>query len=61
MSDKPAKKGMDDETKRKFREALEKKKGHGGTDVSDHGGGSRVGQGHTGPSSEKHFRRKAGG
>ena len=52
----------DDETKRRFREALEKKKAHGGTDVSDHSGRSKAGHAH-GPETsarEQMFRRKSG-
>ena len=52
---------MDDETRRKFKEALAKKNAHGGTDVSDHGGGSKVGHGRSGSGGPQMFRRKAGG
>jgi hypothetical protein len=52
----------DDEVKRRFREALEKKHAHAGRDVSDHPdqgkvAGSRRGKG---PGGQRMFRRKSG-
>ena len=52
-----------EDVKRKFREALDRKKAHGGTDVSDQSDRSKVDQGH-GPETsarQQMFRRKAGG
>lgn len=51
-----------EDMKKKFREALDKKNSHGGTDVSDHSERSKVGHGH-GPETsgrEQMFRRKSG-
>ncbi|MDE9366438.1 DUF5302 domain-containing protein [Luteipulveratus sp. YIM 133132] len=55
--------GPDEDTKRKFREALDKKKSHGGSDVSDHSARSKV-HGSHGPETsgaQQMFRRKSGG
>lgn len=52
-----------EDVKAKFREALDKKRAHGGADISDHSGRSKVGGGH-GPETsarEQMFRRKSGG
>lgn len=54
--------GPDEETKRKFREALDRKKGHAGKDVSDNAEHSKV-TGTHGPEatgSQQMFRRKSG-
>lgn len=61
MSAKPDKTGPSEDTKAKFREALEKKNAHAGRDVSDHGGGSKVAP-HAAETSarEQMFRRKSG-
>lgn len=69
MSGKPNDEGTgatnpaSDDVKRKFREALDRKKAHGGTDVSDQSERSKVDHGH-GPETsarQQMFRRKAGG
>ncbi|WP_226344206.1 DUF5302 domain-containing protein [Agilicoccus flavus] len=54
--------GPDEETKRKFREALDKKKSHGGTDVSDHSDHSKVHGTHgaEATSTQQMFQRKTG-
>ena len=54
--------GPDEETKRKFREALQRKQAHAGVDVSDHAGQSKAHGAH-GPESSaasQMFRRKSG-
>lgn len=54
---------VEDDVKRKFREALEKKNAHGGKDVSDHGEQGKV-AGHQDPKTsgaQQMFRRKSGG
>jgi hypothetical protein len=52
--------GADEETKAKFREALEKKHAHGGADVTDGHDRSKVHGAH-GPAKQQHmFRRRAG-
>jgi uncharacterized protein DUF5302 len=51
-----------DEVKRKFREALDKKRAHAGRDVSDDGEHGKVNQAH-GPETsgtQQMFRRKSG-
>jgi hypothetical protein len=69
MTSKPTDQGKgaanpaSDDIKRKFREALDKKKAHGGADVSDQSERSKVESGH-GPETsarQQMFRRKAGG
>ncbi|MFC6706350.1 DUF5302 domain-containing protein [Flexivirga alba] len=59
MTDKP---GPSDEVKRKFREALDKKHAHGGTDVSDKSGRAKVNGAHDAETSgaQQMFRRKSG-
>lgn len=58
MSDSPA----TEDVKAKFREALAKKRAHGGTDVSDHSGQSKVGRsGARTSAAQQMFRRKSGG
>lgn len=59
MNDSP----VTDEMKRKFREALDKKHAHGGTDVSDHSEHGKVagGQGAKTSGAQQMFRRKSGG
>jgi len=54
--------GPSDEVKRKFREALDKKHAHGGTDVSDHSEHSKVAGAHDAETSgaQQMFRRKSG-
>jgi len=54
--------GPSDEVKRKFREALDKKQAHGGTDVSDHSEHSKVTGAHGAETSgaQQMFRRKSG-
>lgn len=59
---KPGPMPADDDVKRKFREALDRKKAHGGADVSDQGERSKVDHGH-GPETsarQQMFRRKSG-
>ncbi|MCA0179353.1 MAG: DUF5302 domain-containing protein [Actinobacteria bacterium] len=51
----------DEETKRKFREALERKQKGGGMDVSDHAEHGKVESAHGPESHQKMFRRKSGG
>jgi hypothetical protein len=53
--------GPSEETKAKFREALERKQAHGGRDVSGEGEGSKVHEAHGPASAQRMFRRKAGG
>lgn len=51
-----------EDMKKKFREALDKKNSHGGTDVSDHSAKSKVDHDH-GPETtgrDQMFRRKSG-
>lgn len=57
--DKP---GPDEETRRKFREALDKKQAHGGRDVSDQSAHSKVDGPHAPETSgaQQMFRRKSG-
>jgi len=54
--------GPSDEVKRKFREALDKKHAHGGTDVSDKSPHSKVSGAHDAETSgaQQMFRRKSG-
>lgn len=54
--------GPSDETKRKFREALDKKHSHGGTDVSDKSAHTKVNGTHDAETSgaQQMFRRKSG-
>lgn len=58
-----AKPGPDEETKRRFREALDRKQAHGGRDVSDHGVHRKVSGPHDAETSaaQQMFRRKSGG
>lgn len=54
---------VDDDVKARFRAALDAKKAHGGTDVSDEGGHGPVEHSH-GPETsarQQMFRRKSGG
>ncbi len=55
--------GPDEETKRKFREALDRKQAHAGKDVSDHSGHAKANSAHgpEGSGSQQMFRRKSGG
>ncbi|MCK0113974.1 DUF5302 domain-containing protein [Ornithinimicrobium sp. F0845] len=54
---------VEDDVKRKFREALEKKQGHGGKDVSDHSEHGKVDHAARAKTSgaQQMFRRKSGG
>ena len=54
--------GPSDEVKRKFREALDKKHAHGGTDVSNKSPHSKVSGAHDAETSgaQQMFRRKSG-
>ena len=59
---KPAAGAASEDTKAKFRAALDKKHAHGGKDVSDHGEHSKVSGAH-GPeasATQQMFRRKSG-
>ena len=58
MNDTPA----TDDVKAKFREALAKKQGHGGTDVSDHSEHGKVAgkRGAKTSGTQQMFRRKSG-
>ncbi len=51
-----------DDVKAKFREALDRKKAHGGRDVSDHSAHSKVAGAHGAETSgaQQMFRRKSG-
>lgn len=53
--------GPSEETKAKFREALEKKHSHGGKDVSDDADRSKVHGAHGPAKAQQMFRRKSGG
>ena len=56
------KRGADEDTKRKFREALQRKSAHAGKDVSEHGAQPKV-HGPHGPETSgtaRMFRRKSG-
>lgn len=59
-SDKPT---PSEEMKAKFREALDRKKSHGGRDVSDYSAHSKVSGAHDAETSgaQQMFRRKSGG
>ncbi|MBK6888310.1 MAG: DUF5302 domain-containing protein [Tetrasphaera sp.] len=59
--DKPKRAVPDEETKRKFREALDRKAGGGGVNVSAGGEGGKVEHSHGSEAHQKMFRRKAGG
>ncbi|GMA20946.1 DUF5302 domain-containing protein [Arsenicicoccus piscis] len=62
MTGQNANKGPDEETKRKFREALDRKNAHAGRDVSDHSARSKA-HGTHGPETsgtQQMFRRKSG-
>ena len=58
---KAAKPGPSEQTKAKFREALERKNAHGGRGVSADGEGSKIHQAHGPEKTQRMFRRKAGG
>jgi hypothetical protein len=53
-------KGASEETKAKFREALERKHAHAGKDVSADGDSSPVREAHGPAKAQQMFRRKAG-
>ncbi len=59
---RPSAQGADEETKRKFREALDKKRSHAGRDVSDHSEHGKVDAAHPPETSgaRQMFRRKSG-
>lgn len=62
MSKDDAKRSMPDEdTKRKFREALERKTKGGGVDMSASDEHGKVDHAHSSASHQKMFRRKSGG
>jgi hypothetical protein len=50
-----------EDTKRRFREALDRKHSHGGRDVSGSGGSSKAHDAHGPASTQRTFRRKSGG
>ena len=54
---------VEDDVKRKFREALDRKQGHGGKDVSDHSEHGKVENSARAKTSgaQQMFRRKSGG
>ena len=54
-------KGADDDVKRRFREALDRKHAHGGRDVAGGSGGSGVHDAHGPARAQQMFRRKSGG
>ena len=58
---KPGESHVDDETKQRFREALDRKHAHGGVDVSDHSARSKVKRAHGPENAEtsQTFRRKS--
>lgn len=55
--------GADEETRRKFREALDKEHAHGGPNVSDRSGRSKAAGKHDAETggNQQMFRRKSGG
>lgn len=58
---KAAKAGPSEETKAKFREALERKNAHAGREASADGEGSKIHDAHGPATTQRMFRRKAGG
>lgn len=61
MADAPKPDEAEDDVKRKFREALEKKNKHARSGSSHADGDSAIHEAHTKSGGEKSFRRKAGG
>lgn len=61
-ADRPHRTPASDDVKQKFREALDRKKAHGGADVTDRAEHSKVDHGHGAETSarEQMFRRKSG-
>ncbi|MGN6751777.1 MAG: DUF5302 domain-containing protein [Intrasporangium sp.] len=53
--------GPSEETRAKFRAALEKKQAHGGKNVSENGDRSKVHGAHGPAKAQQMFRRKSGG
>jgi len=60
-ADQPSAQTSDDDVKRKFREALDKKHAHGGRDVSDEGEHAKIHDAHGPAKAQQMFRRKSGG
>ena len=60
MAGKAKKTAPSEETKAKFRAALDKKQAHGGADVSGEGDTSKVQEAHGPAKAQQMFRRKAG-
>jgi len=61
MPGKAKKTGPSEEMKAKFREALDRKQAHGGTDVSDGAEQAKVHEAHGPAKAQQMFRRKSGG
>ncbi|MGI8718794.1 MAG: DUF5302 domain-containing protein [Lapillicoccus sp.] len=61
MPGKAKKTGPSEEMKAKFREALDRKRAHGGKDVSDDGEHAKVHDAHGPAKAQQMFRRKSGG
>ncbi len=61
MSGKPKSSGPSEETKAKFRAALDKKQAHAGKDVSEDAERSKVHDAHGPAKAQQMFRRKSGG
>ncbi len=59
--DKPRRAVPDEETKRRFREALDRKTQAGGVDVGGAGESGKVDHAHGSEAHQKMFRRKSGG
>lgn len=53
--------GPSEETKAKFRAALDRKRAHGGRDVSEAGESGSIHDGHGPAKAQRMFRRKSGG
>ena len=60
-SDQPAAQSSVEDVKRKFREALDKKRAHGGRDVSDDGEHAKIHGEHGQAKAQQMFLRKSGG
>lgn len=60
MAGKGKKTGPSEETKAKFREALDKKQAHAGKDVSADGEAPKVNEAHGPAKAQQMFRRKSG-
>ena len=59
--DEPAAQSASEDVKRKFREALDKKRAHGGRDVSEEGEQAKIHGAHGPAKAQQMFRRKSGG